>query len=121
MITGWLFRLVLVFAIVAVILFDTGSAVVNLFTLDSKAEEIAVSLSTSVTNNELPANNPQLLTAEAKRLAEEAGAHLASAKIDTAGVLTVRLRRTAHTLLMGRVSAFDRWTRATADARAGSS
>jgi hypothetical protein len=120
-ITGWLFRLVVVFAVVAVILFDAGSAVVNFFSLDSEAEEIAVSLATAVTNHEVPTDNPQVLKDRAKKLAEAAGARLVRAEIDAEGVIFIRLRRTANTLVLGRVSALERWTRATADARAGSS
>lgn len=121
MITGWLFRLVLGFAVVAIVLFDAGSVAVNFFTLDTKANEIAVTLATAVTNDELPANNPRALEDTAKRLAQEAGAHLVDAEIDTSGVISVQLRRAAKTLVVGRVSALEQWTKATADARAGSS
>jgi xanthine dehydrogenase iron-sulfur cluster and FAD-binding subunit A len=110
-----------VFALVAVVLFDAGAVAVNFFTLDSKADEIAVSLATAVTNDELAPNNPLALEDAAKSLAKEADARLVSASMDTGGVISVRLRRTADTLIVERVSALERWTTATADARAGSS
>ena len=87
MITGWLTRLVVVFAVIAVVLFDAGSAIVNFFSLDSKAEEIAVSLATAITNHELPTDNPQILKDRAKDLAEEAGAHLVRAEMGADGVI----------------------------------
>lgn len=121
MISGWIIRLVLAFAVVAVILFDAGSIVVNFFTLDSKADEIAVALATSVTNDELATNNPGAIEDAAKSLAGDAGARLVNARIDPAGVIRVRLRRTADTLIVGRVPQLEQWTKATADARAGSS
>jgi hypothetical protein len=120
-ISGWMFRLTLAFAVVAVILFDAGKIGVNFFTLDSKADEIAVALATSVTNDELPANNPRALEEAATALAGDAGARLVRAEIDTGGVITIRLRRSAETLIVGRVPQLEDWIKATADARAGSS
>jgi xanthine dehydrogenase iron-sulfur cluster and FAD-binding subunit A len=121
MISGYLTRMVLAFAVVAVILFDLGAIAVNFFTLDSKADEVAVSIATSVTNNELPTNNPKAIFDAAEVLAKDAEAKLVRAEIDQEGVVTIRLRRAADTLVVGRVSAFEDWTESTADARAGSS
>ena len=121
MISGWLVRLLVVFALVAVLLVDTGAVVVNFFALDSKADEVAVSLATSITNDELPRNNPQALEDAAKTLAGEADARLLKVEIDEGGVVSVRLRRMADTLVLGRIAALKSWMTATADARAGSS
>lgn len=121
MITGWLVRLVVVFAVVSVILFDAGSVAVNFFTLDSKADEIAVFLATAVTNDELSATNPKAIEDAAKNLANEAGARLLGVEIDAGGVVSLRLRRSADTLLLSRVQALEQWIKTTADARAGSS
>lgn len=121
MISGWLIRVVAAFAVVAVILFDAGSMAVNFFTLDSKANEIAVSLAGAVTNHELQINDPKTLKHTARSMADEVDARLVSAEIAQDGVISVRLRRAADTLLVGRLPALERWTRATADARAGSS
>jgi len=121
MITGYLVRIVIAFAVVAVFLYDAGSIAVNFFTLDSKAEEIAVSLAASITNDELDTTNPQAIELAAEDLAEEAEARLVSAQVDQQGVVTVKLRRTADTLVINRIPPIEDWAKATADGRAGSS
>ena len=121
MISGWLLRTVVIFAAVAVLLFDAGSIAVNFFTLDNKADEIAVSLGTSLTNREINPFNAREVTLAAEEIANDAGAKLVKAELNEEGVVTVRIRRTASTVLFGRFSQLRDWVRATADARAGSS
>lgn len=121
MISGWLVRVVVVFAGVAVLLFDAGSIAVNFFTLDNKADEIAVSLSTSITNRDINPHNSREVTSAAEDIAKEAGAKLVKAELATDGTVTVRIRRTADTIVFGRFKQLRDWVRATADARAGSS
>ena len=121
MIGGWLIRIIVAFAVAAAVLYDAGSIAVNFFTLDSKADEIAVSLATAITNDELTDTNPRAITDEARTQARDAGAKLTRAKIDSEGVLLIRLRRDASTIVVGRIGFLDDWTKATADARAGTS
>jgi hypothetical protein len=121
MISGWLVRMVVVFAGVAVLLFDAGSIAVNFFTLDNKADEIAVSLGTSITNREINPFNSREVTEAAEEIAEEASAKLVKAELSKDGSVTVRIRRTADTIVVGRFNQLRDWVRATADARAGSS
>jgi uncharacterized protein with PhoU and TrkA domain len=121
MITGWLVRMVVIFAAVAVLLFDAGSIAVNFFTLDSKADEIAVSLGTSITNREINPSNAREVTTSAQEIAEAAGAKLVKAELSKDGTVHVRIRRTADTIVIGRFKQLRDWVRATADARAGSS
>jgi hypothetical protein len=118
---GWLIRVVVAFAVAAVVLYDAGAIAVNFFTLDSKADEIAVSIATAVTNDEVPDTSPQAIADEARVQARDAGAKLIRAKIDSEGVLSIRLRRGATTLVVGRIGFLEDWTKATADARAGTS
>lgn len=113
--------MVVVFAGVAVLLFDAGSIAVNFFTLDHKADEIAITLGTSITNREINPFNSREVTAAAEEIAENAGARLVKAELDRDGTVTVRIRRTADTVVIGRFDQLRDWVRATADARAGSS
>jgi hypothetical protein len=113
--------MVVIFAGVAVLLFDAGSIAVNFFTLDNKAGEIAVSLGTSITNREINPFNAREVSNAAEEIAEEAGAKLVKAELARNGTVTVRIRRTADTIVIGRFKQLGDWVRATADARAGSS
>jgi hypothetical protein len=121
MISGWLVRMVVIFAGVAVLLFDAGSIAVNFFTLDNKADEIAVSLGTGITHREINPFNAREVTKAAEEMAEEASAKLVKAELSKDGSVTVRIRRTADTIVIGRFKQLRDWVRATADARAGSS
>ena len=122
MISAWLIRMVVIFAAVAVLLFDAGSIAVNFFTLDNQADEIAVTLGTSITNREINPFNAREVTMAAEDIAEAAGAKLVKAELGEGGtVVTVRIRRTADTIVIGRFKQLRDWVRATADARAGSS
>jgi hypothetical protein len=113
--------MVVIFAGVAVLMFDAGSIAVNFFTLDSKADEIAVTLGTSITNREINPFNAREVTIAAEDIAEAAGAKLVKAELSQDGTITVRIRRTADTIVIGRFNQLRNWVRATADARAGSS
>ena len=121
MISGWLVRMVVIFAVVALLLFDAGSIAVNFFTLDSKADEIAVSLGTGITNREINPFNARAVTSAAEDIADAAGAKLVKAELIEDGTVHVRIRRTADTIVFGRFKQLRDWVRATADARAGSS
>ena len=117
LIVGWLVKLLVGFAVVAVVLFDAGSIIINFFTLDSKAQEIAISLTTGNVGNTL---NQQQIEAEARALAAEAEARLVSVEVDNVErVVRVTLRRRADTLVVGRIGFIRDWTRATADGQAG--
>jgi hypothetical protein len=121
MIGSWLFKLLVGFAIVGLVLFDAGSLVVNFFTLDSKADEIATVVSTAIVNRELTETDASGIEAKAGILASEADARLVRATVDAEGVVHVRLRRTAETLVIGQVGPIKDWAKATSDARAGTS
>ena len=117
LIVGWLVKLLVGFAVVTVVLFDAGSIIINFFTLDSKAQEIAISLTTGNVGNTL---NQQQIEAQAKGLAEEAEARLVSVEVDNVErVVRVTLRRRADTLVVGRIGFIRDWARATADGQAG--
>jgi hypothetical protein len=119
-IADWLFKTVLVFVIVGVLMYEGGSILVNFFTLDSKADEIVVEITNSLTSNEIQ-GNARAIEDEAERLAEEAGVRLVKVNVNADGTLHVRLKRTADTLVVSRIGAIEGWAKATADARGSTS
>jgi hypothetical protein len=114
-ILDWLGRTVLVLALFGVLLFDAGSVTVNYFGLSNTAEDIAVAVSTDITGANIA--NSLELQQEAKNLADKAGAKLVRAEMDSLGTIHIKLRRTAKTLVVGRIGAAKEWTRATAVAQ----
>jgi phosphoribosylformimino-5-aminoimidazole carboxamide ribonucleotide (ProFAR) isomerase len=121
MIGGWILKLAVAFVIVGVIIYDGASIVTNFFTLDNKANEIALDLSTAVTSRELNANQTFELERRAKEQAKESGARLIRVDVDQEGTIAVRLRRSADTLVVSRIGVIEDWATATADARSGTS
>lgn len=115
MITGWLVKLALGFLFVAVVVFDGGSILVNYFTLDSTADEIAVQLTTNVQPGTMRAESLQPQAAE---LAAASGARLVDLRVD-GNILYITLRRTADTLVVGRIDPIADWARATTEGQAG--
>ena len=117
MILGWFGKVLIGFVVVGVAIFDGGSILMNFFTLDSRADEIAVELTTGVTPGSLTLAS---IEPRAREAARESGARLVSVTIE-GNVVHVTLRRKASTLLVGRIGPLEDWTRATADGQAGTS
>jgi hypothetical protein len=115
LIVSWLGKLVIGFALAGIVLFDGGSILVNFFTLDSKADEIAVELTTNVVPTSLSLDT---LEPRARELAKEAGAHLVDLQIE-GSLVKVTLRRRADTLVVGRIGPIEDWARATVEGQAG--
>ena len=115
-IIDWLGKTVLMLALFGVLLFDGASVTVNHLGLASTAEDIAAAVSTDVTGSSTA--DAATIEDEAKLLAREASARLVVAELDTQGVVHIKLRRQAKTLILGRIGATEEWTRATANARA---
>ncbi len=116
MVLDWLTRVALVLAFFAVIIFDSASVMVNSLGLSSTADDIAAAVSTDTIGTSV--GTPAEVVEEAEALAAEAGARLVKAELDTQGVIHIKLRRTANTLVAGRIGALERWVRATASGRA---
>ena len=112
----WLTRVVLVLAFFAIIIFDGASIAVNALGLSSTADDIAAAVSTDTTGTTV--GTPVEVVEEAEALAAQAGARLVKAELDLQGVVHIKLRRTAKTLIAGRISALEQWVRATASGRA---
>lgn len=116
-IVGWIAKVLIGLAIAGILIYDAGSIVINFFTLDSKAEEIAIQLTTDVSPTNISAQDIQ---DEALALATEAEARLVKVEVDpVARVVKITLRRRADTLIVGRVSFIKDWARATAEGQAG--
>lgn len=115
MISGWLIKLAIGFLFVAVVVFDGGSILVNYFTLDSTADEIAVQLTTNMQPGTI---RVETLQPEAEKLATAAGARLVDLRIE-GNILFVKLRRRADTLVVGRIDPIADWARATTEGQAG--
>lgn len=116
LIFSWLAKLALGFVVVAVVIFDGGAILVNFFTLDSTADEIAISITTNVGQR----LDERTVLERARPLADEAGARIVDVTLDpTERRVTITLRRRADTLLVGRISWIKHWARATAEGQSG--
>lgn len=123
----WLVKLAVGMAVFGVIAYDAGSIVVNHFTLDSGANEVARDVSTAVEASSRAGNYADseiFELAKAEVNAEEGGVEgarvvRAGTHIDEAGIVHIRLRRVADTLIVKRIGAIESWARATADGQAG--
>lgn len=122
---AWLARVVVGLALVAVVLFDGGSIVVNYFSLDGTTKEIAVEVVTRIgTGAEVVPNRDCTRRAveptcqAVYEVAREKDVRIVSARFDQEGVLHVETKRTADTLLVGRIGAIEDWATARASAQA---
>src|SRR5688500_1958465 len=104
-IMNWLGKLVLLLAIFGVIAFAGGAILFNYFTLDSAVDDAAVALSLAIETDEFGTNDEQVVEA-AKTLLETGQVDAAGAKVvekethvDEAGIIYVKLRRVASTLI----------------------
>lgn len=124
-IINWLVKLLLFLAIVGVVIFDGGSIAVNYFTLDSAADDAAVALSLAVETDDFGTNDQQVfdaartLIATDVTLAQDARVLRKGTHVDDQGVIHVRLRRKAKTILVHRIQAISKWGIATAEGQAG--
>jgi hypothetical protein len=128
-VTGWVVRLVVGLAVAGVILFDAAALVINYFGLDSAADDMAVALSTDVAdlpstpvvtcNVETP--TPPEFCLQAHQLAQDNDATLLVASIDAEGLVTVKMRRTAETVLVKRLGFLKKYGVARAEGTAGTS
>lgn len=124
-VTGWIIRLVVGLALVAVVLFDGGAIVVNYFSVDSAADEVALEVvarigsgAEIIPNRECTRRAVDSTCRAVYDVAREKEVRIVRARFDQDGVFHVTARRTADTLIVGRVSAIEDWATATASAQA---
>jgi hypothetical protein len=115
MIASWFAKMAIGFIVVGVVLYDGGMILVNFFTLDSRADEIAVEIATGEAPGSLSLASVE---PQAREAARASGARLIAVTIE-GNIVHVTLRRKASTLLVGRIGPLEDWTRATADGQAG--
>lgn len=125
-IADWLVKVVVGIALFGVIAYDAGSILVNHFNLDSGANDVAIAVSTTVgTGSATNYTDSEIFElAKAEVEAEDGGVEGArvirvGTRIDETGVVHIRLRRLADTLIVKRIGAMESWARATADGQAG--
>ena len=112
---SWLVKLLVGLAVAAIVLYDSGSVIVNYFGLDSAARAVATAVSSGVGSGALA--TPLAVHQAAATAARKDEAKLVAAHVDAHDVIHVRLRRTAHTLLVQRLAPISQWGKATATAR----
>ena len=113
---GGIVKWLLTLAIVGVIIFDAGSIVFNIFSVDSDADDIANEVATGAGLN--ATTNAIALKKEAELLAESKDARLVKFAVGTDGVIRLTLKRKADTLVVGRIDAISDWARATGEGTA---
>jgi hypothetical protein len=125
-IADWLVKVVIGMVVFGVILFDVGAILVNFFTLDSAADDVAVAVSTDVGAGEVNQFTDQEIFKIVKEVVDSPDNGVQDARvlrrgtgIDDEGTITIRLRRVADTLVVGRIGAIEEWARATSNGRAG--
>lgn len=118
LITAWLVKLLVGFAVTAIVLYDAGSIAVNFFTLDSTADDIAVALIPS--GGRLEPSDIAEISKDAAALAAQSNAKLLDLDIEQDGIVRIKIRRRADTLVVKRIGFMRDWTRATAEGQAGS-
>jgi hypothetical protein len=114
-ILDWLLKVGIWLALISIVLFDAGAIVVNAISLDSTANDLAIQMSTGV--GEGRAETDKEITDYAENLATENGVKLVKASVDEEGVLRIRIRRTAETLVVSKIGFIEDWAVATADGK----
>jgi len=115
----WLLKLFVVGTIITVILFDAAAVAVNSIALSGTADEAAAQVSGEIARGSLMSTDAQAVKALAVEIARSSGARVSRAKITFNGILRIRLRRRATTLVLGRIGPLEHLAVATATTRTG--
>ena len=124
---NWLLKLVAILAVLGVIAFDVGSIVVNTVTLDGSARDVAIAVSIDVDQSASNFFTDQQIFDMAVAQVNHETEGISGAKvlrngtgIDEDGVIHVRLRRKAKTLVTGLIGPLEKFAVGKADGSAGS-
>ena len=118
-IIDWLGKVLLVLAILGTIAYEAGAIAVNYFSLDSKANEIALEIATDIQGGVLTEHNEQAIEAATRALAKNADARLVAYAFDRErDTFHVTLKRSADTLIISRIDATKEWTVARSNGQA---
>jgi hypothetical protein len=122
---SWLVRILVGLALAGVVLFDAAAIVVNYFSVNDTAGEVALAVATDVASGQQVVPNLECNRrssfppcATAYQVAREKGVRIKSARFDQEGLFHVEIRSTAETLIVGRIGAIEDWATATASADA---
>jgi len=126
-ILGWFIRVGLVLAVLAVVLFDIGSIVVNSVGLSSSAEDVAIAVSITVADRSGAVILPDSVVYDlAVDVVESEANGVSGARVlrrgtemDQEGIVYVRLRRRAETLVADLIGPLKKYTIATVSGQAG--
>lgn len=126
LVLAWLVRIAVGLALLAVVVFDAGAIVVNFFSVDSAADEVALAVAADVVGGGRDAvpnlrcrpRSADPTCREVYAVARDKGVEVVSASFDADGVFHVEVRRTAETLVVGRIGPIEDWATATAGAQA---
>ncbi len=125
LVVSWLVRILVGVALAGVVLFDVGAIVVNYFTVNEAASEVAkaavldrASGGGGAPNLECQRRSGHPVCQNVYRVAKEKGVKVVSAHFDQQAVFQVEIRSTADTLIVGRIDAIADWANATASAEA---
>jgi hypothetical protein len=110
-ITGWIFRLLIAFAIGGLALFETGAVIVNLVSTDSLASKVADAAAESYARDGSTTKARQAC----ERRAEEAGAECIDVTVRRS-TLSARVRKTASTLVVDKIGPLEKYATAEAEA-----
>jgi hypothetical protein len=124
-IADWLVKVIIGIAVFGVILFDVGAILVNFFTLDSAADDVAVAVSTDVGAGDVNQFTDQEIYQMVKDVVDSPDNGVKDARVVRKGTgiedgtIQVRLRRIADTLVVGRIGAIEDWAKATSNGKSG--
>ena len=117
-VVSWLVKLLLFFAIVAVVLYDVGSILINNITLASSADQVAIAVSIKV-SDAVPGTiftDQQIYDLAQAEVSDPtdgvSGARVArnGTMLDPEGVVHIRLKRRAKTLVTKYISPLKHFT-----------
>jgi hypothetical protein len=124
---SWLVKILVALAIAGVVLLDAGSIVVNYFSVQDTANQVAVAVAAEVGAGASVVPNLRCTRRSADgpckaafEIARDEGVRITSATFDQQGVFHVEIKKTADTLVVGRIGAIESWATVTATAEAGS-
>ncbi len=125
-IVSWFLKVALILVVIAVVGFDVGSIVVNTVSLSSSAEDVAVAVSVTVADSSATTFSDTQIYDLAVEVVEDetngvAGARVVrkGTRIDEQGIVHVRLRRRADTLVTRFIGPLKKRAVAVVDGQAG--
>ena len=127
-ILSWFLRVGLLLVVLGIVLFDVGSIVVNRVTLDSSAEEVAIAVSITVSDQNAGGRifPDSVIYDLAVAVVEDEANGISGVRVvrkgtevDDEGNVHIRLKRRAETLVVDLIGPLKKYTLATGDGQAG--